>query len=185
MKKLLFPLFFLLLVFLTGCGAASAIDGKYPLENVVTGELGNESKIYRAYGTTVSKVADEINEMEPAENISEEKEGKKLLLYNSHLVQLMQDKDVPEDVLIEVSSREFVQNNYGPSFFELYGMMAIADDVLDLDDAFKNKKKNGYYTGYINSSGSYSKNASSSGSIRFGSTTSSSNVRGGGPGAGK
>lgn len=183
MKKILVG--FLALIFvLTGCGVNSSIESEYAFVDRVTDEFGNQSNVYKAYNSTVPKVAEEIKTTTEPQKMSKEDAKRMVLLYEDSVVQVIQDLDDSKNVIIEVSSKEFIESNYNLSFFEVYGMLSLADDLFDFDK--KKKKEDDYYSGYIHSSGHYVQNTSSNGtkSIRFGSTTSKS-IRGGGPGSGK
>ncbi|AQQ52009.1 DUF4247 domain-containing protein [Planococcus lenghuensis] len=165
---------------LAGCGAASFIEDQYALVDIVTDAQGEESRVYRAPDSTIAAVVAEIDSQLPAEQISEEIDGKVVMIYEDRIIQVMEDVSGTGDTLIEVSTEEFVENNYGTNFFLIYGLASLADDFFDI----KKKKQGSYlYSGYINN-GRYIKNAGGTGSIRFGSPG-TDGIRGGGPGTGK
>lgn len=182
--KLLFPLAGLLLFILSGCGHTSVVADEYPLEDVVTSENGDESTVYRVANDSVPAVAEEINRKNEALEMSEEQEDRMVLMYEEEVIQVMQDSDKPEDVLVETSSKAFVEQNYDPNFFAIYGMARLAGDLFSFNRTNENQSSGGFYGGYVNTSGNYTKQTGNGGSIRYGSTG-LNGVRGGGPGAGK
>ncbi|ELK48071.1 DUF4247 domain-containing protein [Halobacillus sp. BAB-2008] len=182
MKLKSIPVILLGLLCLTACSnVVDAVGDQYPMEDIVYDDVGNKSEIFRAYDQKPEKVAAGITDSEEAVHKAS-KDGRDLMLYDDYLVQVYQDTQKEEDTIIEVSDKEFVRNNYDSDFFSDYGIEEEAEEVyaIDLDN-----RGGFFYTGYIGGSGgSYVKNAGSSPSVRQSSST-SSGVRGGGPGAGK
>lgn len=130
---------------LTGCGSPNVSD-TYPLESV--NKSGSEtSYIYRAEGKTVPVVAAELTDQQKPEQISKEDPDHMFLVYSDKWIHVMKDEKKPEDSLIEVDSKEYVQRNYNPSFLEAY---LIGSLVSDLFDSFGGKKYGNYrgYTSY-------------------------------------
>ncbi|OEF99315.1 hypothetical protein BHF71_01620 [Vulcanibacillus modesticaldus] len=165
---------------LTGCGnVSSAISNKYPLENVVPSQFGNDfANIYRAQNQTVIETANTIASQYPPLQKSMEDPERMFLIYNDYLVTVMQDIEEPDDVLIEVADRQFVKDNYDLSLFEAYLIANIVEDIFEV--SYKRK-----YRGYIGPKG-YTpyRGTGKTGSIRIGSSGNTT-IRGGGPSAGK
>jgi hypothetical protein len=167
-------------ILLVGCGGvANSVKGMYELEDVVYGDAGHTSKVYRAENQTVQQAAKEISEKNPPKESSKEDTERMFLVYNDQLIHLMQDSEKPEDTLVEVSDKEFVRRHYNTSFLETYLMFRIVDGLFDLG-----RNRRGDYGGYIGTDGRYSRNSPTAGSIRYGSRG-ANNPRGGGPGTGK
>lgn len=199
MKKVLFTVGFLALLLLSACSTvnsgyrtiydgevASYVQSKYPLYDVVasTTNSSNYSEIYSAEGKSLDEVASEIGGVKNPVQVSEENENGKALVYNDMFVLLSQDEENPSNTLIELANKEFVRNNFNPGFFEGMLLMAILDDVLDVDDWGKNRRLKCStnpelcYGGYSSSGGSF-KGYKNTPSVR------GTTIRGGGPGAGK
>lgn len=140
----------LLASLLSGCGAASAgtsAGADYPLESVA-GEGDSWSRVYRAAGKSVPEVADEMAAAEKPQEISERQTERMFLVYPDRWVHLQQYKEKPEDTLIEISSRNFVQQNYDPSFIQTYFAAVVVSELIDeVFDAVE-KSKYGKYRGY-------------------------------------
>jgi hypothetical protein len=166
-------------VFLTGCGGNNFIASNYSLEDVVTDDRQNTSKVYRAENKAVPEVANILAKQEQPKEISKEDPERMFLVYNDRLIQVMRDAQQPADSLIEVSEKEFVRNNYNTSFLEAYLMYSIVDSLFGMGG-----RRQGGYGGYVGENGRYSKNTGAGGSIRYGSIR-GTNPRGGGPGVGK
>lgn len=78
--------------------------------------------MYRAANRSVPEVAKElINEREPKQ-ASKEDENQMFLVYSDKIYNLQKDKEKPSDTLIEISNKEFVRQNYQPSFLQGYIM---------------------------------------------------------------
>lgn len=168
-------------VLLTGCGSgvAGSVKNQYPLESVVSGEGGSESKVYRADNKTVQEVAKSLSEKDPPKEMSKEDPERMFLVYKDQLVHIMKDTKKPTDTLVELSSKEFVRRHYNKSFLETYLMFSIVSSLFDMGG-----RRNYGYGGYIGTDGRYSRDTGSGGSIRYGSVG-ARNPRGGGPGVGK
>jgi hypothetical protein len=151
----------------------------YPLEDVVSDDRQNTSKVYRAENQSVPEVANILVKQSQPEEISKEDPERMFLIYNDRLIQVMRDAQKPEDTLVEVSEKEFVRRNYDTSFLEAYFMYRIVDSLFDLGG-----RRGRGYGGYVNENGRYSKNTGTGGSIRYGSVR-GTNPRGSGPGVGK
>lgn len=84
--------------------------------NLFAKEGKQESYVYRAANRSVPEVAKElINEREPKQ-ASKEDENQMFLVYSDKIYNLQKDKEKPSDTLIEISNKEFVRQNYQPSF---------------------------------------------------------------------
>ncbi len=116
---------------LSGCqgGQTKSIQDRYPLESVAK-EGKQESYVYRAANRSVPEVAKElINEREPKQ-ASKEDENQMFLVYSDKIYNLQKDKEQPSDTLIEISNKEFVRQNYQPSFLQGYIMGSILNDIF-------------------------------------------------------
>ncbi|GAA3322721.1 hypothetical protein GCM10020331_043730 [Ectobacillus funiculus] len=122
---------------LTGCisqrstsGGTSSLAG-YPLESV--SQNGNQrSYVYRAANETVPQVARKFTEQHKPTQSSKEDNQQMFLVYSDELYSIQQDKDKPSDTLIEVSNKEFVQQNYSLSFFcRGIFLASILNDLFD------------------------------------------------------
>src|SRR5690606_30407314 len=108
----------------------AAVAETYPLESV--NKSGSEtSHVYRAAGESVPLVAGLLAERRVPKQVSPEDEERMFLVYNDEWVHLQRDPDNPEDTLIEVSSTSYVQNNYSPSFLEMYLLASVIGDLFD------------------------------------------------------
>ncbi|MGQ7280236.1 DUF4247 domain-containing protein [Brevibacillus thermoruber] len=132
----------LLLLALAGCGTPAAGSG-YPLESVISKDDGQYSRVYRAENKTVPEVARELAEQREPDEISKEDEKHMFLIYPDEWYHLQQDEKKPSDTLIEVDSKEFVRQNYDPSFLEGYILASLLDDLFDA-----HKHAHGSYRGY-------------------------------------
>ncbi len=203
MKK---PLLFVMLSFsllLAACGniegstsgtifkdeIAEYIDTNYILQDVVTGQSGSNdiSEIYLAENKSIDEVSKELQDHEKPREISEKVNNKQVLIYQDVFISLTLSEDNQDDTMVEISSYDFVRNNYHPNYFNGLFALWILDDILR-DDNWANKRErkcsatnDDCYQGYGASGGTYKSSTSGSTSVR-GST---STVRGGGPGAGK
>jgi hypothetical protein len=167
-------------ILFVGCGGvANSVKDTYPLEDVVYGDQGGSSKVYRAGNQTVQEVAKKIADKNPPKETSKKDPERMFLVYEDQLIQVMQDSKNPEDILVEVSEKEFVRKHYNTSFLETYLMFRVVDSLFDLGGRHR-----GGYGGYIRTDGRYSSNIPGGGSIRYGSRG-ATGPRGGGPGAGK
>ncbi|MFD3216015.1 DUF4247 domain-containing protein [Bacillus cereus] len=129
---------------LSGCqgGQTKSIQDRYPLESVAK-EGKQESYVYRAANRSVPEVAKElINEREP-QQASKEDENQMFLVYSDKIYNLQKDKEKPSDTLIEISNKEFVRQNYQPSFLQGYIMGSILNDIFG-----SRKSSYGDYRGY-------------------------------------
>ncbi|AHA08044.1 MULTISPECIES: DUF4247 domain-containing protein [Bacillus] len=129
---------------LSGCqgGQTKSIQDRYPLESVAK-EGKQESYVYRAANRSVPEVAKElINEREPKQ-ASKEDENQMFLVYSDKIYNLQKDKEKPSDTLIEISNKEFVRQNYQPSFLQGYIMGSILNDIFG-----SKKSSSGDYRGY-------------------------------------
>lgn len=130
---LIFPL-------LVACGQVNIAE-QFPLESVT--EDGNQtSYVYRAEKTTVPEAAKLLADKQRPEQMSKEDTERMFLVYSNQIIQIQQDQEFPEDSLIEVASKEYVQKNYDRSFLEMYLTYKIVDSMFD------SLKSIGKYRGY-------------------------------------
>lgn len=159
---------------------SNMISDTFPLLDVVKGTQGSrEAKIYSTQSFSIQELASLVVEKFPPEQESELHNGKKILVYPNEFITFKQSEQDQNVVLMEIASDEFVRNNYSPNFFDGLLALWILDEVLDVDDWGKKRRKaclsGACYGGY--SSKKY--RSGTSGSFR-GSTN-----RGGGPSSGK
>ncbi|MBH0230147.1 DUF4247 domain-containing protein [Halobacillus yeomjeoni] len=156
------------------------VQNNFPLLDTIRTDQGI-SRIYMTRELTLPEVAESLKGAIKPVEVSEQVESRQALIYPEHFVIIQESQEEPGLVTIELASDQFVKNNYSPGFFE--GMLAyyILDEVLDVDDWFKKRKrscqKTGDCYGGYGMYGSY--NSGGSGSLR------GSSNRGGGPGSGK
>ncbi|KEO84520.1 DUF4247 domain-containing protein [Tumebacillus flagellatus] len=115
-----------LTVFTVGCGmenSANFIKNQYALEDV-KGSGDTQQKVYRAPGQTVPDVAKKIADEQKPDEMSKESTERMFLVYPQTLIHVQQDPNKKEDALIEVDTKEFVRQNYDPSF--LNGFLAAS-----------------------------------------------------------
>ncbi|WP_106767715.1 DUF4247 domain-containing protein [Paenibacillus faecalis] len=115
---------------LSGCGAPSEVQASYPLESV-NGEGNATSYVYRAAGKSVPVVAAELSEENTPDEMSPESTERMFLVYGNEYYHLQQDPEKPEDTLIEISSKEYVQRNYDSSFLQGYLTAVLISDLFD------------------------------------------------------
>ena len=124
---------------LAGCAGGLNVSEQYPLESV----SGTDSYVYRAAGQTVPEVAALLAEQRKPDQQSEESPERMFLVYSDQVIHIQQDPEKPEDALIEVSTKEYVRENYSPSFLETYLMASIISDLFD-----RGRYVGGDYRGY-------------------------------------
>jgi hypothetical protein len=133
-------------VLLAGCGADSYVSKNYQLESA--SQQGQAlQKIYRAENKSVPEVARELEEAEKPEEVSKESTQEMFLVYSDRLIHLQQDVNRPQDTIIEVDDRQFVKDNYDPSFLEGYLLASTLDRIFGSDWHF-GKGHYGHYRGY-------------------------------------
>lgn len=133
----------LVISLVSGCGS-QALNESYPLESV-TKNGAESSRVYRAENETVPQVAQEISAQRKPQEISKEDSERMFLIYSDEWYHLQKDPQKPSDTLIEVDSKEFVQQNYNPSFLQGFILASVLDDVFDTF-----KRYPGNYRGYSN-----------------------------------
>lgn len=125
----------------SGCGS-TALSESYPLESV-TQNGAESSRVYRSENKTVPQMAQELAEQRKPQEISKEDSERMFLIYSDELYHLQRDSQKPSDTLIEVDSKEFVRQNYNPSFLEGYMLASLVNNLFDT-----NKRYAGNYRGY-------------------------------------
>lgn len=126
---------------LSGCGS-QPVSASYPLESV-TQNGAEASRVYRAENKTVPKVAQELAEQRKPQEISKENPDRMFLVYPDEWYHLQKDPQKPSDTIIEVDSKEFVLQNYAPSFLEGYIVGSVLSNLFD-----SWKRYPGTYRGY-------------------------------------
>ncbi|MBC6971326.1 DUF4247 domain-containing protein [Bacillus sp. Xin] len=127
---------------LSGCQSEKSIQDRYPLESVAK-DGKQESYVYRAANRSVPEVAKELIDEKKPKQVSKEDENQMFLVYSDKLYNLQKDKEKPSDTLIEISNKEYVRQNYQPSFLQGYIMASILNDIFD-----SRKSYHGDYRGY-------------------------------------
>lgn len=120
----------LLASLLAGCGLSNVAQENYPLE-VVNQDGAATSYVYRAAGESVPQVAELLAEQRSPKQISESSEERMFLVYSDEIIHLQQDPQKPEDTLIEVDSKEYVQRNYDSSFLQGYLTAQLIGSLFD------------------------------------------------------
>jgi len=130
---------------LSGCGGPS-VSETYPLESV-TKDGGQSSYIYRAANKSVPEVAKELTDQKKPDQVSKEDTERMFLVYPNELYHLQKDPKQPQDTLIEVDNKQYVQQNYNPSFLEGYLLASLLTNMFDFDFG-RSGKYYGDYRGY-------------------------------------
>jgi hypothetical protein len=165
-------------------------EATYPLIDVVKSGTNQQdvSRVFAVEGESIDIVASHIEEhvaSQPVE-VSENKDQKKVIVYDQHFVTLTSDPKKPATTLVEIANYGFVRDNYQPDFFDGLLVWWLLDQILDVDDWKKKQQKRcenstgGCYSSYGGTGAGY-KGPVGVPSLRGG----SSSVRGGGPGTGK
>ncbi|WP_101844649.1 DUF4247 domain-containing protein [Halobacillus sp. Marseille-P3879] len=156
------------------------LSDSFPLLDTVETDEGN-SEIFMTQELTLPEVAEELERKIEPEEVSDREEGKQVLIYPDEFVILQESEEEPGLILIELSSDEFVRNNYSPNFFQGLLAYSLLNRMLGSNDWAERRQSRcqsggDCYGGYSMYGGS---NSDSSGSFR------GSSNRGGGPGTGK
>ncbi|WP_027094323.1 DUF4247 domain-containing protein [Cohnella thermotolerans] len=133
----------LVVTLLSACGSLN-VEETYPLESV--NKDGNQtSYVYRAAGETVPEVAKELADKKKPQQQSKEDPDHMFLVYSDQIIHVQKDEKNPEDSLIEVDSKEYVRQNYSPSFLEGYLLASLIGSLFD-----SSRPSGGYgdYRGY-------------------------------------
>ncbi|MBM7592088.1 DUF4247 domain-containing protein [Brevibacillus fulvus] len=115
---------------LSGCGSNNSVASNYPLEQV-TQNGGQVSRVYRAENQSVPEVAKILAAENKPNEISKEDPDHMFLIYDDEWYHLQKDSSKPADTLIEVDSKQFVQQNYDSSFLQGYILASLLDDLFD------------------------------------------------------
>ncbi|WP_459503544.1 DUF4247 domain-containing protein [Bacillus sp. C1] len=127
---------------LSGCQNENSIQDRYPLESVAK-DGKQESYVYRAANQSVPEVAKELIDEKEPKQASKEDENQMFLVYSDKLYNIQKDKEKPSDTLVEISNKEYVRQNYQPSFLQGYLLASILNDIFD-----SRKSYHGDYRGY-------------------------------------
>lgn len=120
----------LIVPMLAACAISDTVKEQYPLESV-NGSGSQTSYVYRAADQTVPEVARQLIDKKKPEQQSAESTERMFLVYSNEVIHLQQADDDPADTLIEVDSKEYVQNNYSSSFLQGYLLASVLDDLFD------------------------------------------------------
>ncbi|MFD0772207.1 DUF4247 domain-containing protein [Bacillus sp. CGMCC 1.60114] len=134
--------FIIALSTLSGCDNDKEVKDLYPLESVLK-EGKQESYVYRAANESVPDIAKKLADQKKPEQMSKEDENQMFLVYPDEWYNIQKDKEKPSDTLIEVSNKEFVRQNYQPSFLEGFIVGSIVSNLFD-----SHKPYYGDYRGY-------------------------------------
>ncbi|QBP43091.1 DUF4247 domain-containing protein [Paenisporosarcina antarctica] len=184
------------LLFVSACGNGSGsgslfkdgiedyIGSTYQLFDTVTSTANSDdyAQVYIAENQDISTVASDIQNHEKPSEMSEERDGKQIFIYDNQFVTLTESQDNSSDTMIEVAGEEFVQKNYRPSFFEGYLLASLLGNMFGNNWGSNRSQAckvnpSSCYGGY-NAAGTFA-GKNSVPSIR------GSSVRGGGTGSGK
>jgi hypothetical protein len=116
---------------LSGCSSSPVSASNYPLVSV--SEKGNQSsRVYRAENQTVPEVAHALADEKSPQEISKDDPEHMFLVYPDEWYHVQRDPQKSTDTLIEVSSKEFVKQNYNPSFLQGYIAAHLVDQLFDI-----------------------------------------------------
>ncbi|SDJ65832.1 DUF4247 domain-containing protein [Salimicrobium halophilum] len=151
------------------------IEETFPQLDTVQTDRGR-SEIYMTSKFNLREVEELITSEVPPAEVGDRQSDKQALIYPDEFVILKESEEEAGLVLIELAEKEFVRNNYRPSFFD--GMLAYAllNRAFGTND-WQNRQRDRCASGGCY--GGYSMYGGNSGSFR------GSSNRGGGPGVGK
>ncbi|GAB2569762.1 DUF4247 domain-containing protein [Gracilibacillus alcaliphilus] len=158
---------------------AALISNNFPFVDTVTGE----EAVANVYGTLqfeVEELAALLDEVKPATEVSDFKDGQQILIYQDQFVILKESEELPEAILIEVASEQFVKNNYSPNFLTTYFTIRMLDSLFGYNWVNNRQnycRNNDCYGGYSTTNSYQNDNSSKKRGIN--------SFRGGGPGTGK
>lgn len=121
-----------LTVFAVGCGmenSAAFIKQQYSLENV-QGSGDTQQKVYRAKGESVPDVAKKIAAEQKPDEMSTESNERMFLVYRDYLIHVQQDPEQTSDTLVEVDTKQFVRQNYDPSFLQGFLAASLLSNIF-------------------------------------------------------
>ncbi|MBB6669940.1 DUF4247 domain-containing protein [Cohnella nanjingensis] len=131
----------LIVTLLSACGSSINVKETYPLESV--SQNGSQtSYVYRAAGETVQEVAKGLVVQKKPDQLSKEDPDHMFLVYPDQIIHVQKDEQKPEDSLVEVDSKEYVRQNYSPSFLEGYLLASLIGNLFDMS------RPGGYYGDY-------------------------------------
>lgn len=130
----------LVVTLLSACGPSLNVEETYPLESV-SGSGSQTSYVYRAAGETVKEVAAELEAKKKPQQVSKDDPDHMFLVYSDQIIHVQKDPNKPEDSLVEVDSKEYVRQNYSPSFLEGYLLASLIGNLFD-------SSRGGYYGDY-------------------------------------
>lgn len=125
---------------LSACGSSLNVQETYPLESV-SGSGSQTSYVYRAAGETVQEVAAALEAKKKPEQVSKDDPDHMFLVYSDQIIHVQKDPNNAEDSLVEVDSKEYVRQNYSPSFLEGYLLASLIGNLFD-------SSRGGYYGDY-------------------------------------
>lgn len=130
----------LITTLLSACGPSLNVQETYPLESV-SGSGSQTSYVYRAAGETVQEVAAGLEAKKKPQQVSKDDPEHMFLVYSDQIIHVQKDPNKPEDSLVEVDSKEYVRQNYSPSFLEGYLLASLIGNLFD-------SSRGGYYGDY-------------------------------------
>ncbi|MDG0811753.1 DUF4247 domain-containing protein [Cohnella rhizosphaerae] len=125
---------------LSACGSSLNVQETYPLESV-SGSGSQTSYVYRAAGETVQEVAAALEAKKNPQQVSKEDPDHMFLVYADQIIHVQKDPNNAADSLVEVDSKEYVRQNYSPSFLEGYLLASLIGNLFD-------SSRGGYYGDY-------------------------------------
>lgn len=155
------------------------ISNHFPFVDTVSGEQAT-ANVYGTLQFGVEELATLLNDIQPATEVSDYKEGQQILIYQDQFVTLKESEEVEDATLVEVASEQFVRNNYAPSFLTTYFTIRMLDGLFGnnwVTDRHNYCRNNGCYGGY-SSTASYD-------NVTTNRKRGTGSYRGGGPGVGK
>ncbi|WP_121615143.1 DUF4247 domain-containing protein [Virgibacillus halodenitrificans] len=150
------------------------IEAHFPLIDVVNGDT-YDAEVFATKRFNREEIVSLLASVIEPREISEEKDQQQIMVYEDDFVTVKPSEDDSSVMVIEVASKEFVRNNYSPSFLSTYFTYRLLDSMLGnnwSDRRSRECQNGGCYGGY--SGGAY-------GAPKRGNTS----YRGGGPGSGK
>lgn len=119
----------LVVTLLSACGTVN-VEQTYPLESV-SKDGGQTSYVYRAAGETVPEVAKELADQQSPQQMSKEDPDHMFLVYSDQIIHVQKDEKNPSDSLVEVDNKEYVRQNYSPSFLEGYLLASLIGSLFN------------------------------------------------------
>ncbi|MBM7572869.1 DUF4247 domain-containing protein [Aquibacillus albus] len=129
----------------------AVISNHFYLLDVVEGDNG-QANIYATNRLSISELVSVLSDIIQPEEISDLKDNQQILIYPNNFVTIKESEEDNNAVLMEVASKQFVQNHYSPSFLSTYFAIRTLESVLGVPN-WGNRQRNqcsngGCYGGY-------------------------------------